>query len=70
MQKRRILLPWERDAIVIAMASGEKREAICCEFNVSRSYPSTLARRRGVEPRGSGRPKRLQQVQTALDTQA
>jgi hypothetical protein len=56
----RRLLDWERDAIVDAMASGEKRESIVAEFGVSRSYPSVLARRRGVEPRTSYRTKGLQ----------
>lgn len=69
MPKRRILLDWERDAIVDAMASHEKRDAICAEFNVSRSYPTNLARRRGLAPRGIGRPKRLQFQKPALDTQ-
>ena len=55
----RRLLDWERNAIVDAMAANEKREAVASEFNVSRSYPSILARRRGIEPRSAGRPKRL-----------
>lgn len=66
MPKRRTLLDWERDAIVDAMASGEKREAICAEFNVSRVYPTILARRRGLLPRSLGRPKRLQLDQLVL----
>lgn len=62
----RRLLDWERQAIVDAMSGGEKRESICAEFNVSRSYPSILARRRGIEPRSAGRPKRLQIEKPAL----
>jgi hypothetical protein len=64
----RRLLDWERDAITDAMDAGEKRESICAEFNVSRSYPSILARRRGVEPRSPGRPsiKRLQPEKTVV----
>lgn len=65
-QKRRSLLEWERDAIVAAMAANEKRESICEEFGVSRSYPTTLARRRGLEPRSAGRPKRSQLVELKL----
>ena len=56
----RRLQDWERVAIVAAMASGEKRDAVCAEFEVCRSYPSTLARRHGVPSRGVGRPKRSQ----------
>lgn len=63
---RRKLLDWERDAIVMAMASGEKREAICAEFDVCVSYPSVLARRRGIPSRGVGRPKKLQIDKQAL----
>jgi hypothetical protein len=63
----RRLLDWEREAIVDAMAGNEKREAIASEFNVSRSYPSILARRRGIEPRSPGRPaKRLQIVKPVV----
>lgn len=56
----RKLLDWERNAIVEAMRDGEKRDAICAEFGVSRAYPSMLARRRGIPPRSKGRPKRSQ----------
>lgn len=57
----RRLLDWEREAIVQAMSDNEKRDSICAEFGVSRSYPGNLARRRGIQPRSSGRPtKRLQ----------
>lgn len=60
MKPVRRLLDWERDAIVDAMASGEKRDAISSEFGVSDAYPSILARRRGIAPRSAGRPpKRL-----------
>jgi hypothetical protein len=65
---RRKLLDWERDAIVMAMASGEKREAICAEFHVCMSYPTVLARRRGIPSRGIGRPKKLQLDKTVLAT--
>lgn len=69
----RRLLDWERTAITDAMASGEKREAISAEFNVSRSYPSILARRRGIEPRSAGRPrnepKRLHVDKPVVSTQ-
>lgn len=54
---RRRLLDWERQAIVDAMASGEKRGAISVEFGVSEHYPTMLARRHGIAPRGRGRPK-------------
>ena len=67
----RRLLDWERSAIVDAMSDGEKREAVASEFNVSRSYPSILARRRGIEPRSAGRPsnaKRLQYQKPVLVT--
>lgn len=64
---RRALLDWERDAIVAAMAAMEKREAIAAEFNVSRSYPSVLARRRGIEPRSKAR-KGLQLEKAVLAT--
>lgn len=69
MGKRRSLLDWERDAIVQAMAAMEKVDSICAEFNVCRSYPGMLARRRGVEPRSSGgRPKSPQFDKPALST--
>lgn len=64
----RRLLDWERDAIVDAMHGGEKRDAIASEFNVSRSYPSILARRRGIDPRSAGRPKRLHIEKPVLAT--
>lgn len=65
----RQLLDWERNAIVDAMRGGEKRDAICAEFGVSRSYPGNLARRRGIEPRSTGRPaKRLQINKPVLAT--
>jgi len=57
----RRLLDWERDAIVQAMADGEKADAIRAEFGVCLSYPGMLARRRGVPPRTvKGRPKKPQ----------
>lgn len=66
----RRLLDWERDAITEAMGAGEKRESIAAEFGCSRSYPSILARRRGIEPRSAGRPatKRLQLDKTVVAT--
>ncbi len=55
----RRLLDWERDAIVLAMASNEKSESIAAEFGVSGRYPSLLAQRRGLPPRSTrGRPKK------------
>ena len=66
----RQLLDWERAAIVDAMRDGEKRDAIASEFKVSRSYPSILARRHGLDARSAGRPstKRLQLSKPVLAT--
>ena len=66
----RQLLDWERAAIVDAMRDGEKRDAIASEFNVSRSYPSILARRKGIDARSPGRPstKRLHVDKPVLTT--
>lgn len=66
--KRRSLLDWERDAIVMAMAANEKIEAIANEFRVSRHYPTMLARRRGMAPRSKGRPKSSQLATLVLAT--
>ena len=66
--KRRSLLDWEREAIVMAMAANEKVAAIAAEFGVSPAYPSVLARRRGVPPRPEGRPKTLQIASPVLGT--
>lgn len=70
MQKRRILLPWEQDAIVMAYEAGEKEDSLAAEFDVSPDYPHILARRRGVKAKPTGRPRKsVQHTQTALDTQ-
>lgn len=63
---RRSLLDWERDAIVYAYIAGEKREAISAEFGVAEEYPAILARRRGVPPRGRGRPRKVTRVQSRI----
>lgn len=67
--KRRVLLDWERDAIVAGVIAGEKETALAAEFGVSDNYPHKLARRRGVPPRATGRPRKSGQSQEpALDT--
>lgn len=70
VQKRRILLDWEKDAIVSAYRAGEKEDALAAEFGVSDDYPHILARRRGVKAKPTGRPRKsVQHIETALDTQ-
>lgn len=70
MAKRRSLLDWEQDAIVAAIKSGEKEDAVAAEFGVSEGYPHILARRRGVPARANGRPRKSVQFQeTTLDIQ-
>lgn len=70
MPKRRALLPWEQDAIVMAYRAGEKEDALAAEFGVSDDYPHILARRRGVKAKPTGRPRKsVQHEQAALNTQ-
>ena len=67
----RRLLDWERDAIVQAMADGEKADAIGAEFGVCLSYPGMLAKRRGLPPRSiRGRPKKPQLEKTVVAIQS
>ena len=65
----RRLLDWERDAIVDAVASNEKRESISAEFGVCRSYPGMLAKRRGIKSNPKGRPKKPQLLKPELLSQ-
>lgn len=62
MAKRRLLLDWERDAIVAGILAGEKENSLAAEFGVSDDYPHRLARRRGVPPRAVGRPRKTVQL--------
>lgn len=67
MLKRR-LLQWEQDAIVAGYESGENEAALASEFGVSGDYPHILARRRGVQPKLVGRPRKtVQCVRDRLD---
>lgn len=69
MSKRRILLEWEQDAIVAGYSNGENEDALAAEFGVSEGYPHILARRRGVEARPTGRPRKsVQCVRVRLNT--
>lgn len=65
----RRLLSWEQDAIVAGYESGENEEALAAEFGVSVDYPHTLARRRGVKAKATGRPRKsVQCVRVRLDS--
>lgn len=63
MPKRRMLLEWERDAIVAGIIAGENEDALAAEFGCSADYPHVLARRRGVPARPTGRPRKSVQFQ-------
>lgn len=63
------LLQWERDAIVAGYESGENEQALAAEFGVSDDYPHILARRRGVQAKSIGRPRKtVQCVRVRLDS--
>jgi DNA-binding MarR family transcriptional regulator len=43
----------QKRAILTAYQAGEKTEAIAERFGVDRTYPSLLAKRRGLKPRNT-----------------
>lgn len=52
----------EKNAIVAAYIAGEPLKAIAARFNVDPSYPSLIARRRGLSRRHDGMKAALERA--------